>query len=147
MNRLTIAVLLGTSLAAFGCSKEEPPTRPQVSAADVQRETKEAAGTAAQYVEQERDQFVRASRQQLDQLKDQLAALNSQARAASGEAKARLDAQAAKLEAQLQAAEAELAELTAAGAEQWREAKAGFTEQLQQLKQSFDDNDEQGKPG
>lgn len=147
MNRWTIAVLLGTSLAVFGCSKEEHPAKTDVTAADVRQQAKEAAGTAAQYVAQEKEEFVRASQQQLDRLKDQLASLNSQALAASGEAKIKLGAQIGKLDAQLKAVEAKLAALQAAGTEQWQEAKASFTTEMQELKQSFEENEKQRKQG
>lgn len=146
MKRLTTAIAITAALAAFGCSKE-PPAKAEVSAADVTKQASEAADTAAQYAAQEKDEFVRASRQQLDQLKKQLGTLNEQAKTASGEARKNLEAQIDRIEAQMRRVEASLAELAAAGAERWREAKASFVAQMQELKQSFEQDDQQRKQG
>lgn len=147
MKRLTIALALGASLAAFGCSEREPPERTEVSAADVRKEATEAADASARYVEQEKDQFVRAAQEELGQLQQQLASLKSQAQTASGEAKAALAAQVAEIEGRWQAAEAKLAELKAAGAGKWQEAKANFNEQMRELKRSFERDKDQHKQG
>jgi DNA anti-recombination protein RmuC len=147
MNRLTIAILLGTSLAAFGCSKEEQASSTRVSAEDVRKDTRQAVGTTTQFIEQEKDDFVRAAQHELDQLKDQLARLKSQAQSATGEARDKLDAQTAQLEPQLQAAEEKLAELKAASAEKWREAKEVLARQLDRLKQSLDQEPQERKAG
>jgi hypothetical protein len=147
MNRLTIAILLGTSLAAFGCSKEEQASSSRVSAEAVRKDTRQAVGTATQFIEQEKDEFVRAAQHEIDQLKDALARLKIQAKSATGEARDKLDAQAARIEPQLQAAEARLAELKAASAEKWRETKEVLARQLDQLKQSFDQEQHERKAG
>ena len=147
MNRLTIAIVAGTALAAFGCSKQEPVGTAKVTAETVRKETKEAAGATAQYVEREKDEFVRAAQNELDRFRYQLAQLKSQAQTATGEAKTKLDAQVARLEVQWQAAEARLAELKSAGAGKWREAKANLTQELDELKQSFGRNQQERKQG
>lgn len=147
MNRLTIAILLGTSLAAFGCSKEEQANSSRVSAEDVRKDTRQAVDTTAQFIEQEKDEFVRAAQRELEQLRDRLAMLKSQAQSATGEARDKLDAQAAQLEQQWQAAEAKLAELKAASAEEWRETKEVLAQQIDRLKQSFDQQPQERKAG
>jgi small-conductance mechanosensitive channel len=144
MKHTTIALMLA-SLAAFGCSRNESPE--QVTATDVRKETTEAVDTAARYAAQEKDEFVQAAQQQLNRLKDQLATLESDARTAQGEAKAKLEAQQALLAGQLRAVEARLAEVQAAGAAQWREAKAQFTAEMQALEQSFERRGGQRKQG
>jgi predicted nucleic acid-binding Zn-ribbon protein len=144
MKRTTIALML-TSLAAFGCSRNESPE--QVTASDVRKEATEAVDTAARYAAQEKDAFVKASQQQLNRLKDQLAALDSDARTAQGEAKAKLEAQQTLLAGQLRAVEARLADLRAAGAAQWRDARAQFTAEMRALEQSFERSGGQRRQG
>jgi uncharacterized protein HemX len=146
MNRLTIALALGASLATFGCSRQEP-SQAEVSAADVKQQATEAVDTASRFAAQEKDLFVQTSQRQLDRLKDQLTKLDNEAQAAHGEAKARLELQVAAIEGQLHAAEARLAEIQAAGAGQWREAKAQLTAEIQELEQSFERSERQRKQG
>jgi capsule polysaccharide export protein KpsE/RkpR len=145
MNRLTIAVLLGSSLAAFGCSRENSPPGAEVSSAEVRQQSTPFA--AAPTVELEKRRFVGAAQQELDQLKFQLAELDNRAQAASGEAKARLVAQVATLEGQLMAVETRLAELKTVPAESWREAQASFSQEMRELKQSFERNKQEVKQG
>jgi capsule polysaccharide export protein KpsE/RkpR len=144
MNRLTIAILLGSSLAAFGCSREDPPPGTDTSAAYVGQQSREAAEPA---VELEMSRFVGTARQELDQLKFQLAELDNRAQAASGEAKSRLATQVATLEAQLISVEARLAELKTLPAESWREAQLSFAQEMRELKQSFERNKQEVKQG
>jgi TolA-binding protein len=148
MKRTTLVLAIAASLAAFGCSKEEaPPAKGEASAVDVRKEATEAAGTAAAYVEQEKDQFIRDAQQELDRMEDRIASLNSRAKTATAETKAKLDAQVADLQAQWLVLEARLADLRKATAENWQEAKASFDEQMQQLKQSLDSDHEPRKQG
>jgi TolA-binding protein len=144
MKPLTIALMLG-SLAAFGCGRQEPPT--QLSAAEVRKEASEAVDTSARFAAREKDEFVQASQQHLNRLNDQLAALAGDARAAHGEARAMLETQVAVLSDRLRALETRLDEVQAAGAGQWREARAQFTAEMQALEQSFERNEGRRKQG
>jgi capsule polysaccharide export protein KpsE/RkpR len=144
MNRLTIAILLGSSLATFGCSREDPPPGTDISAAYVGPQSRAAAEPA---VELEMGRFVGTAQQELDQLKFQLAELDNRAKAASGEAKSRLLAQVATLEAQLMSVEARLAELKSVPAESWREAQLSFAQEMRELKRAFERNKQEVKLG
>lgn len=119
MKRSTIDLALGASLAAFACGEQPPREKTEVTAANVHKEAGEAADSTARHVEQEKDQFVGAAQQEIDQFQRQLASLKSQAQAASGEAKVALTAKVAELEGQWRTAAAKLAELKAAGAANW----------------------------
>jgi chromosome segregation ATPase len=135
--RLFGAALLGASLLAVGCDNTQTPTESAVTTEDVAKETGEAADTVARLAEQERNEFLQASRLEMEEIKADLEALKREAAAAQGEAKQKLDRQVAELEEKWNAADAKVAALRAETSEAWTEMKQEVLAALTDLKASY----------
>ncbi len=140
MNRFEIIVLTSVMLVIAGCGKEaSPPVKPEVTAKEAAQEVKEAASTAAQYVRQEKDEFVMSAEKSMDELKANLAELTNKAQAASGDTKAKLEQQIKTLEGKWDAAQVKLGEIKNASGEAWKEMQQGVSEAIADLKRAYDD--------
>jgi hypothetical protein len=140
MKRLLLtlsAVMIGLTFILSACEKGEEKTPPKVSSQDVKKEAQEAAGTAAQYAKQERDEFVKNAQKELDALGARVDEFKKQAQEATGDAKTKLDQQLKNLQEEQQVAEKKLADLKAASGNAWEDMKAGVEAAINHLKQSF----------
>jgi hypothetical protein len=108
-----------------------------MSADDVKKETGEALDTAAQFAQQEKAEFLLATREEMDEIKADLAALKRDAAAAQGAAKQKLERQVAELEEKWNAADAMVAALRAESAEAWADMKQQVLAALADLKASY----------
>ena len=131
-----LAMLLGASLFAAGCNSEQSP-QGRVTGDDVKQEAKEALDATARLAQQEKDEFIRTTGEEMNQIKSDLESLKQRAQVAHGEGKAKLDAQVEQLEEKWNAAEAKVAELRAQSAETWQEMKGEVVAALDDLKQSY----------
>jgi len=134
--RAASGVLLAASLFALGCNEAQTP-QSGVTAGDVEKETGEALDVTAQLAKQERDEFIRATEQELAQLKSDLEALKQQAQAAQGKAKTRLDQQVSVLEEKWHAANAKMSALREKSAEAWQDLKLEVLAAVADLKESY----------
>lgn len=133
MFRTPIAMVLGLSALAAGCEKKDQP--PKVTAHDVERKVAEAAGTAADYARQEKDEYVAQAQKAVDGAKGEVDRLKAAAARARAGAKGRLQRQVGSLEARCQVAERRLGELKAASGEAWKDLKAGVDRAVEDLRQ------------
>ncbi len=135
--RIVCAALLGASLLALGCGEQQSPPQTSMSADDVKKETGEALDAAAQLAQQEKDEFLLATREEMDEIKADVATLKQEAAAAQGEAKQKLERQVAELEEKWNAADAMVAALRAESAEAWADMKQQVLAALADLKASY----------
>jgi len=137
-SRLATAFLFALALAAAGCNKPQQPSTARVDAQDVKKDAQQAVDTAGQFAQQEKDDFVNASQQQLEEAKQELARLKGEAQAAKGETKAKLDGQVEALQRKWDMAELRMEQLKQAGGESWKNLKQGMSDALADLRQSYE---------
>ena len=135
--RIVGGVLLSASLFTLGCGNDQLPAQSGATASDVKQQTGEALDAGARLAQQEKNEFLKASRQEMDEMKAELDALKREANAARGPAKEKLDQQVHELEEKWNAADAKVAALRAESAEAWAEMKQQVLAALADLKESY----------
>jgi hypothetical protein len=98
--------------------------------------TRHAGEAAARLAGKEKNEFLQASRQQMDEIKSDLAALKREAHAAQGAAKEKLERRIAELDQKRNAADAKMAALRAEASEAWVQKKQEVVAALADLKAS-----------
>jgi len=139
MNRFATVFLVTTSLSIVGCGSDEPPMKPKVTAKDVQKEAREAATTATQYAQQQKDEFVKSTARTMGELKSKIAGLKKDAQSASGKLQAKVKPQIETLEQKWEAAQVKLEELKKGSADAWDEMKQGLDEAMSDLRRSYNE--------
>ena len=142
MMRSFMFVTLGLVIALAGCQKQEPA---KVTAGDVKEKVTEAAGTAADYAKQERDDYVGKIQKEMDEAKAELDKLKTKAKTATAKAKAKLDRDIKIADDKWRAAESRFNELKSASADAWKSLKAGVDKAVDELKRSFGKSTEGSK--
>ena len=137
-GRLATVCLLATTLATAGCDKPPEPSTGRVSSQDVMQDAQHTADTAAKFAQQEKEDFIKASRQQLDEVKQDVAGLKRQAKEAKGDSKAKVDGQVDALERKWKLAELRMEELQQAGGDSWKDLKQGMSDALAELRESYE---------
>ena len=144
MKRILIAAVVPLALTLAACGEQEPsmPTKSSqsttVTAGDVKQKVSEAAGTAADYAEQQRRQFVADAQRQLDGIDAKIVEWKAKAKDAKADAKTAMDESLRELEKQRKEAADKLAELKSSGADAWENVKQGFQNALDKLRDSYE---------
>ena len=133
MSRYLLPMLMGVSALVAGCEKQEPP---KVTAKEVEKKVTEAAGAAADYAKQEKDEYVARAQKAVDEAKAEIDELKAGARKAGAGAKRKLQRQIEAMEARCKLAEQKLGELRSAGGEAWKDLKSGVDKAIEDLKRS-----------
>jgi len=137
MNRFATVFLVTSSLTIAGCGSEEPPMKPKVTAKDVQNEAREAATTATQYGQQQKNEFVKSTERTMEELKSKIAGLKKDAQSASGKIRANVKPQIETLEQKWEAAQVKLEEFKKGSADAWNEMRQGLEEAMTDLRRSY----------
>ncbi len=132
MARYPLPIVLGLFALALGCEKQPPP---KVTASQVEKKVAEAAGSAADYARQEKDEYVARAQKAVDQAETRIDELKARARTARTSAKKKLGRQIEAMETKRRLAERKLDELKAAGGEAWRDLRTGVDKALDDLRQ------------
>lgn len=131
MSRYLLPMVMGLSALVAGCEKQEPP---KVTAKEVEKKAAEAAGTAADYAKQEKDEYVARAQKSVDEAKAEIDKLKARAKKARGGAKAKLQRQIDAMEARWKLAERKLSELKSASGEAWKDLKSGVDKAVEDSK-------------
>jgi hypothetical protein len=126
------AVTVLTVLFA-GCKKEEPP---RVTAHEVEKKVAEAAGTAADYAKQEKDEYVAQAQKAVDEARAKIDALKAEAKKARAGARRKARGQVETMEGRWRVAERKLGELKAASGEAWKDLRSGVDKAVADLKKA-----------
>lgn len=130
MPRHLMALVASLSLLA-GCGKREPP---KVAAGDVERKVADAAGAAAAYARQEKDEYVGRARKAIDEARADADRLKAEAARARAGASAALRRRIEEMEERRRRAERKLGELESASGEAWKDLRAGVDRAVEDLK-------------
>lgn len=131
MSRYLLLMAMGLSVPVAGCQKQEPP---KVTAKEVEKKVAEAAGTAADYAKQEKDEYVARAQKSVDEAKAEIDKLKARAKKARAGAKAKLQRQIDAMEARWKLAERKLSELKSASGEAWKDLKSGVDKAVEDSK-------------
>ena len=147
MNRLIPAALLSLPLALAACGDREhtagaPQATPQksVSAGDVTRDAKQAVDTATDYAQMQKREFIAKAERDVQTLRASLDDLKKRASTATAETKGKMQDAIRDLEReqdQLQVQQ-KLTELKSATADAWQDAKTGFEDAFEKLRESYE---------
>ncbi len=131
MFRSPFPMILALSALALGCEKQQPP---KVTAREVEKKVAEAAGSAADYARQEKDEYVAGAERAVDEARARIDELKTKAGTASAGLKGKLRRQIQSMEARRRLAQRKLDELKSASGEAWKDLRTGVDEALQDLK-------------
>jgi hypothetical protein len=139
LRGLVCAGVVSAALLDAGCGERDtasPPT-PKVATNDVRHEAKQVPDSAGQPPAREQDEFVAASRREMDELRAEIALLRERAENATGVAREELRQELDEMEAKWRDADVSLERLRTESGEAWREMKRGFGEAMAELKESY----------
>ncbi len=131
MSRQLMAMVAGLSVLAGGCGKRDPP---KVTAGEVERKVAEAAGTAAAYARQEKDEYVARARKAIDEAQADVDRLRAEAARARADASGALRRRVEAMEERRRRAERKLGELESASGEAWKDLRLGVDRAVEDLK-------------
>lgn len=134
MVRVLSLVIVGLFAVLVACQKQEPA---KVTAKDVEEKTAAAAGTAADYAKQQKDEYIARAEKEIDAIKVDVAKLKTKAKTASAKAKQDLERDIKALDDKRDVAERKLAELKVASVGAWEKLKTGVDKAVDDLKQAF----------
>ena len=135
--RLIGGAMLGATLFALGCGNDQSPADGGAAGNEVRPNAGQALDSATQLAQQEKNDFVRATQQEMDEIKADLDSLKQKADSAQGAAKDKLDSQVRALEEKWNAADAKLAALRAEGVDTWGDMRQQVLAALSDLKASY----------
>jgi hypothetical protein len=132
MSRLIAATVLVVALTAACCGDYEE------SAADLVRETKEAAQAAGDFIADQIDTYRGAMTEKLDELGPRVEALNQRAVGMSAQARANWKVQVANLESRRAELALRLEEIQGSSGEAWKDIKEGLDKAWDELELAFE---------
>lgn len=137
MNRLLLwLIVLGLVLGISACDKREGIPLPRIGAGEVKQQAREAAGAVENAAKKEKDQFVAAVENDVQETKAKISDRKSKITNATGKAKTVMERQITALEEELRVAEQKLTDLKSATVEKWKDLQRGMSTAIDHLKQS-----------
>jgi len=136
MKLLLVAVVVVLGLGWNG-QAVAADTKPGVSGEDVKKETKEAVDTTKEYTVQQKEEFQKKMRAELDRMQKQIDHLKAKANRAKKEAQAELNHAVEELQEQKDAAGKKLKELESATGKAWGDLKSGLNATMEELEKSY----------
>jgi len=112
-------------------------TKSGVSAQDVKKETKEALETTKEFTAQQKAEFQKKMRAELDRMQKRIDHLTAKAHQAKKEAQADLNEAIAELQMQKDATGKKLHELESASEKAWGDLKSGMSAAMEDLEKSY----------
>jgi len=136
MKLLLVAVVV---VLGFGWNGQAvaAETKSGVSGEDVKKETKEALETTKEYTVQQKEEFQKKMRAELDRMQQQIDHLTAKAHRAKKETKAELNHAIEELQEQKDAAGKKLKELESASGKAWGDLKSGVNNSMKELEKSY----------
>jgi TolA-binding protein len=131
---IAVVVVLGFGWDGQAMAAE---TKPGVSAEDVKKDTKEALETTKEYTVQQKEEFQKKMRAQLDRMQKRIDQLTAKANRAKTDAQAELKKATAELQEQKDAAGKKLKELESATGKAWSDLKSGLNATVEELEKSY----------
>ena len=131
---IAVVVLVGSVL---GEQVGWAETQSGASAQDVKRETKEALQATKQYTVQQKREFEKKTREELDRMEKQIEHLKSKAGQAKKETKTELHQLVGDVEAKRQAAGKKLKELQSASGKAWNDVRSGVSASMDELEKTY----------
>ena len=133
-NWSSVALAIGILLLT-GCDRNEG-TLPKVGD-NQQQKAPSAAGAPDSASQTERDKYLNATRQEIEQLRSEIDALVAKAKNSSTEVKAQLEKQIQGFQEDLKIIEKKWADIRAASATTWGGMKNALTESIEKLRQAI----------
>lgn len=131
---IAVVVLVGSVLdARVGLAEAKSDS----SAQDVKRETKEALQATKQYTVQQKRDFEKKTREELDRMEKQIDHLKSKAGQAKKETQAELHQLIGDMEEKRQAAAKKLKELQSASGKAWNDVRSGVSASVDELEKTY----------
>jgi len=121
------------ALAMISCSGEEPP----MSGSQVKEKAQEAVSATTQYIEQEKQEFVKNTQESMRDLESNMNELKKDIQAAGGKGDAQLQPYLKSFDNKLNSAQARLAALKDTSSEAWQDMKQGMQDAVADLRQSY----------
>ena len=102
MNRLlSWLIVLGLAVGLSACDKKEGVPLPKIGAGEVKQQAKEAVGAVENAAKKEKDEFIAAVENDVQEIKANTSDLKSKVTKATGKAKAAMEQQITALEEEL----------------------------------------------
>lgn len=136
MKLLLIVIVVGLGLG-WGGQAVAAQKKADVSAADVKKETKEALGAAKELTVQQKDEFKKKMRDELDRMQKEIDRLAFKTNQAKKEAQADLDKAVKELQKKKDATAKKLQELESASGKAWDDLKSGLNASVDDLEKSY----------
>jgi TolA-binding protein len=138
MSRFAWIAMLAGLFAAGGCEQKPADRTPgKVTPQDVRRDAGRAVDTAAEYAQQNKEEYQKKLETQLNELDAKIAKLREKGRDLNDEAKVKWDRKLAELEKKQNAARAKLDEVGHSSAEAWKDVQKGAASAWDELDKAF----------
>ena len=134
INWSSIALAIGI-LLLMGCDRNEAPL-PKVGD-NQQQKAPSADGTPDSAPQAERDKYLNATRQEIEQLRSEIDALTAKAKNSSADVKAQLEKQIQGFQEDLKIIEKKWTDIKSASATTWEGMKNALTESIEKLREAI----------
>jgi hypothetical protein len=131
---IAVVVLLGPARDKQAVAAE---TKPDVSAQDVKKETKEALEATKEYTVQQKKDFQKEMRVKLDRVQEEIDRLTAKAKHAKKEAQAELNEEIEELRKKKDAAGKYLEKLESASGKAWSDLRSSLNTIMEDLEKSY----------
>jgi len=136
MKLLLVAVVVVLGLGWNGQAMAAE-TKSGVSGEDVKKETKEALETTKEYTVQQKEEFQKKMRAELDRMQTQIDHLTAKAHRAKKETQVELNHAIEELQGKKDAAGKKMKELESATGKAWGDVKSGLNATMEELEKSY----------
>ncbi len=124
MIRMSLVLMLAGFFALTGCDQQSPAPG-KVTSEDVRDDAGKAVGTAAEFAQQSKDEFLAKLEARLIEFDTQIAAMQEKGRELKDDARVKRDEKLTMLEVKRDAARAKLSEVRDSSAEAWKDLQKG----------------------
>jgi TolA-binding protein len=131
---IAIAIMLGLGWGGQAVAG----TKSGVSAEDVKKETKEALGAAKELTVQQKEEFQKKMRAELDRMQKEIDRLSFKTNQAKKETQAELDKAIKELQKQKDVTARKLQKLESASGKAWDDLKSGLNTSMEELGKSYE---------
>jgi hypothetical protein len=136
LKLLLIAIVVGLGLGWDGLAVAGQK-KADVSAEDVKKETKEALGAAKELTVQQKEEFQKKMRAELDRMQKEIDRLAFKTNQAKIETQAELDKAVKELQKKKDATAKKLQDLESASGKAWGDLKSGLNASMEELEKSY----------
>ena len=137
MNRLlSWLIVLGLASGMSACDRHDGVPLPRTGAGEVKQQAKELVGAVENTAKEDKDQFVAAVQNDVQEIKAKIGDLKSRITKAAGKGKAAMEQQITALEEEAKVAEQKLTDLKSAAVEKWKGLQQDMSTALDHLRQS-----------